>query len=201
MASRKTKRKNLIQLLSLIVAVAVVVAASVAFQTWWKNRPGPEPKDIKVTAEVGDTKLDVTPYAICEPGVDCPEGEVPTIAVGEDDTLTVSVPTDISDHDWSLLKIYDDPAANDEMYYKANEQTSVDVPGSVDPTTEGSTTRPRLVVVEINSVLIGHNDAGEETPYSVTWSISTEYAKTADLSQEAADPSESAAATTSETAQ
>lgn len=184
MVSRKTKRKNLKQFLALLVAVAVVVGASVAYQTWWKNRPGKQPEEVKVTATVGDNSQEISPYAICEMGVECPEGDVASIDVGEDDTLTIEVPKDIADHDWTLLKIYDDPAANDQLYYKGNEATSIEVPGSVDPTSDDSTTRPRLVVVEVNSVLIGLDDNGEETPYSVTWSISTEYAKTADLSAE-----------------
>ncbi|MCQ9371704.1 DUF2771 domain-containing protein, partial [Corynebacterium sp. 35RC1] len=33
---------------------------------------------------------------------------------------------------------------------------------------------PRLVVVEVTSVQIGTNEAGEETPYSVTWSIAAQ---------------------------
>jgi len=39
------------------------------------------------------------------------------------------------------------------------------------PRTAGGPPRPRLVVVEISTAMVGHNDAGEETPYSVVWSV------------------------------
>ena len=53
--SRKSRRKNLQQIVALLVAVVVVVIASVAFQRWWNNRPGPEPKDVAITVTVNGT--------------------------------------------------------------------------------------------------------------------------------------------------
>ena len=121
MATRKeARKKSLLQILALIVVVAVIVAAVVIFQNWWNQRPGPDPRDIKVTATVGDNSLEVSPYIACEPGADCPEGEVPNLTVGEDDTLKLDIPEEISDHEWKILSIYDDPAANDETAHGAN---------------------------------------------------------------------------------
>ena len=37
----------------------------------------------------------------------------------------------------------------------------------------GSADDARLLVVEISTVVVGTDDEGEETPYSVVWSIST----------------------------
>lgn len=185
MAKNPTKRKNLTQILSLIVAVSIVVVASILFQTWWKNRPGQEPAEVTISAYPNDTKdqaIEVHPYSICEPGVPCDQGEVPSLALGEEDSLTLELPKDIYDHDWSLLSIYDDPAANDETYFGANEQQEVTIPGSVPALGDDSEQKPRLVVVEVSSVLIGHDQSGEESPYTVTWSISTDYAKQADTS-------------------
>jgi len=48
----------------------------------------------------------------------------------------------------------------------------VEIPGSVDPVNEGDP-RPRLMVVEISSAMIGHDADGEETPYATVWSLST----------------------------
>lgn len=172
MASRKTRRKNLIQLLSLVIAVVVVVLCSIAFQSWWNNRPGPEPNTVTITASSGDVSQDITPFSVCEPGVPCDENEVPSIAVDKDGELKISVPKEVSDHDWSLLKIYDDPAANDQSFFGANEATEATVAGSVDPVRKKDDKRPRLVVAEVTSVLIGHDDQGVETPYTVTWSVS-----------------------------
>ena len=75
MATRKeARKKSLLQILALIVVVAVIVAAVVIFQNWWNQRPGPDPRDITVTASVGDKSIDVAPYITCEPGTECPEG-------------------------------------------------------------------------------------------------------------------------------
>ena len=69
--SRKSRRKNLQQIVALLVAVVVVVIASVAFQRWWNNRPGPEPKDVAITVTVNGVEQEVLPYSICELGSDC----------------------------------------------------------------------------------------------------------------------------------
>ncbi len=42
MATRKeARKKSLLQLLALIIAVAVIVVSVVLFQNWWNSRPGP----------------------------------------------------------------------------------------------------------------------------------------------------------------
>ncbi|MEJ5997318.1 DUF2771 domain-containing protein [Corynebacterium sp. H130] len=157
-----TRKKNLIQFLVLIVAVVAVVAGSIAFQNWWNSRPGPEPETVTIKVNGQEIK----PYMVCEPGVECPEGEVPRVQIGADEKLKIEVPREIYDHDWSLLKIYDDPVANAQDYFKGNEMKSVEVPGSTD-----GEPRPRLVVVEVSTVLIGHDANGVETPYTVVWSV------------------------------
>ncbi|QDZ42185.1 DUF2771 domain-containing protein [Corynebacterium sp. sy039] len=182
MVSRKTKRKNFKQFALLICAVVVLVGASIVFQNWWKSRPGPDPKEITITAKVGNRTVDVTPYSICELDAECEEKTVTTLDVQENDTLSIEVPESISDHDWSLLTIYDDPTANDQFYYGANEQSSVDIAGSVKPqegkTKAGNTSASsHLLVAEVSSVFVAKNAQGEETAYTVTWSINTENAQ------------------------
>lgn len=174
--ARTKSKKSTFQFLALLAAVALVVVASLGFQAWWKNRPGPDPSEVAITVSLGDHSEEVYPFSICTPGVECPENEVTSFDVGPDDSLTISVPKQIYDHDWRLLTIYDDPAANDEFYYKSHEKQEATVAGSVDPIGD-STTRPRLIVAEVTSLLIGTDESGEETPYTVTWSISTDYAK------------------------
>lgn len=172
MASRKTRRRNLIQITALIVAVAIVVAGSIAFQTWWNNRPEKEPREVAIEVSSPSSSQEVFPFSICEPGVTCPENTVPVITVNADQELTVKVPPQVSDHDWSLLKIYDDPVANDQSFYTAHETSEVTVPVST-PLKKDSQDRTKLVVIEVSSVLIGHDEKVEETPYTVTWSIRT----------------------------
>ena len=175
MATRKQARKQtLVQVLALLIAVVVIVVAVVLFQSWSNNRPGAHPKDIRVTATVGDESIEVAPYLVCEPGTECPEGEVPNLYVGEKDTLKLDIPDDISRYQWQVLSIYDDPAANDETRHGAGETEAVEIPGSVDPIeASDSQDRPKLIVVEVSAVLIGADDNGDEAPYSSVWSLST----------------------------
>lgn len=170
---REAKKKSLLQILALIIAVVIVVVAAVLFQNWWNDRPGPEPGEVAITASAGGESVEVAPYLVCEPGLECPEGEVPNLPVGEDETLRLEIPEPIHNHDWQLLMIYDDPAANDQQLHGPYDTTEVEIPGSVDPVGE-SEERPRLVVVEVSSVMIGRDDEDEETPYATVWSLNTE---------------------------
>lgn len=166
MATRKeAKRKSLIQVLVLIVAVVVVAVAALVFQNWWQNRPGAEPSEITVHASVGDREAEITPYLVCELGEECPEAEVNELLVDADETLRLEIPEEIYSTQWRVLQIYDDPAANDEILHGSYDTDSVEISGSADDA--------RLLVVEISTVVVGTDDEGEETPYSVVWSIST----------------------------
>lgn len=169
---KKARQRSLLQFLALLIAVVIIVVAAVLAQNWWNNRPGPDPRDLTVTARVGDTSIEVSPYLVCEPGLECPEGEVPNLPVGPDDTLVLEIPEPIHDHDWQLLMIYDDPAVNDQQLHGPYDAERVEIPGSVDPLNEGDP-RPRLMVVEISSAQIGLDADGEETPYATVWSLST----------------------------
>lgn len=170
---KQARKKSLLQFLVLIIAVAVIVVAVVLFQKWRNDRPGPEPQDVTITATVGSDTLDVAPYSVCEPGTDCKEGEVPNLTVGPDDTLKLEIPEAIYNHEWSVLSIYDDPAANDSTAHGANETTSLEIPGSVPPIEASTGERPQLKVVEISTLMIGHDANGEETPMQTVWSLST----------------------------
>ncbi len=174
MATRKeAKHKSFIQIIGLIVVIMLVVAAIVLGQMWLSSRPDPEPQDVTVTASAGDRSIEVSPYMVCAPGEECQESEPPVLEVGADETLTISVPEPIYDHDWQLLSIYDDPAANDQQLHGPNDVDSVEIPGSVEPVGE-TDERPRLVVVEVSSVMIGHDEDGVETPYTTVWSVATQ---------------------------
>ncbi|MDO4910543.1 MAG: DUF2771 domain-containing protein [Corynebacterium sp.] len=168
MSSRR--KKNAIQFVSLLVIVLIVVGASWAVMRWYSNRPGPDPREVHLSATINGEKIDIAPYAACEIGESCPEGTTTDVDLGPEDTMSIELPADVYDHEWSLLKIYDDPAANDQSTFGSNQQKSVDIAGSTEPLIEGGE-RPRLVVVEISSLLIGTDEDGNESPYTVTWSI------------------------------
>ena len=169
--SRKSRRKNLQRIVALLVAVVVVVIASVAFQRWWNNRPGPEPKDVAITVTVNGTEQEVLPYSICELGSNCVENKVTMLDVADDAKISIKVPRYVYDHEWTQLTIYDNPAANDEKLHGAHERDTIEVPVTIDPVEDKKDVRPRLVVVEIRSVMIGHDAQGEQTPQTATWSL------------------------------
>lgn len=173
MATRKQARqKSLLQILALLIAVVIIIVAAILVQNWWTSRPGPEPHDVAITATNGEQAIDVAPYMVCELGTECQEGDVPTLLVGPDDNLVLDIPEDIHDHDWQLLTIYDDPAANDQVFHGSYDAEQVEIPGSTDPIGD-SEERPNLMVVEISSVMIGHDEDNEETPYATVWSLAT----------------------------
>ena len=170
---REAKKKSLLQILAMIIAVVIVVVAAVLFQNWWNSRPGPEPGEVTIAATAGGEAIELSPYLVCEPGVECPEGEVPNLPVGAEETLRLAIPEPIHNHEWQLLMVYDDPDANDYQLHGPYDTTEVEIPGSLDPV-GGSGERPQLIVVEVSSVMIGRDDAGEETPYATVWSLNTE---------------------------
>lgn len=175
MVSRKeAKKKSLLRILALIIAVVIVVVASVLMQNWWNNRPGPQPSEVSITASVGEEEMEIFPYLACVPGTECPEGDIPALEVGPDESLHLEIPEPIHQLEWALLRIYDDPAANDQVLHGSYDATTAEIPGSVDPLTEDSAERPQLVLVEVSAVMVGLDENGEEAPFSVVWSISAQ---------------------------
>ncbi|APT93033.1 hypothetical protein CPHO_09220 [Corynebacterium phocae] len=170
---KEAKRKSLIQILTLMVAVCIIVVVVVLAQKWFNSRPGTPPAQLSVTATAGGKSIEVLPYMVCELDAQCPEGTVPNLTVDAGGTLEIDVPEELASHQWRILTIYTDPAANDETLHGAGETTHVEIPGSVDPIKASTGTQPKLQLVEISALLIGHDDNGEETPVNTVWSLST----------------------------
>lgn len=168
------QRKQLITMVSILVLVAAVVGAVLAFNWWRNDRAGTPPQDQRIIAVVGDDnaeEVEIPPYSACEiDDADCSPSEPFELDFKGQDTATLKIPQDVYDHDWAMLSIYDDPGANDETYHKANETTEVEISVASDKKTKGGK-HPKLTVVEIHSLLIGKDADGEETPVSAIWSI------------------------------
>ncbi len=169
------QRKQLITMVSILVLVAAVVGAVLAFNWWRNDRAGTPPQDQRIIAVVGEgdnaEEVEIPPYSACEiDDADCSPSEPFELDFKGQDTATLKIPQDVYDHDWAMLSIYDDPGANDETYHKANETTEVEISVASDKKTKGGK-HPKLTVVEIHSLLIGRDADGEETPVSAIWSI------------------------------
>ena len=156
MATRKeARRRAVIQVSALAVVTAVIVVVVVFAATWFSNRSATHPSEVAITVSNGEDSVEVLPYQVCEIGTECGEGaEIPVIDVEPGDVLTVELDPSIYDHDWSLLSIYDDPGANDQQLHGPNDASSVEVPVTAAPVGD-SEEEPRLVVVEVNSAMLG----------------------------------------------
>lgn len=167
---KRSTKKNLVQIGALVLAVCLILGISLFFQQWWNNRPGAEPKDVAISVMVADNTTEILPYSVCEPGLPCTPSEPPVVKVKANDHIELKLPREIYDHDWTLLTIYDDPSANDQFRYGSYEQESASVAVTSD------IENARLGVIEIHSVMIGHDAKGQETPMTVVWSIGVEVA-------------------------
>ena len=168
----KRKDNRLWILGAMLAGVALIVTGAVFFQQWWNERPGTNPEEVALTAKVGDTETQVLPYQVCQPGEACKDSKPTPVKVGEGEKLQLDIHSEVADHDWSLLRIYDDPAANSEEYFTANQKTSVEIEPTKDMGGDKDKKETaRLVVVEVQSLLIGQDAAGDETPVQVVWSL------------------------------
>lgn len=170
-------RKNLLQISALAIAVAIVVAGILLVQRWWEGRPGPDPQSITITATAGDEEIEVPTYQACDLAQegDCDEAEsVPQLHADAEGEVTLTVPSSVSDYNWDVVAIYDDPAANSHFSYGAKEADSAKIPASAAPGEDGSGedgSAPKLTVVEASALLVGQDENGEETPVHTVWSV------------------------------
>ena len=176
MGNRTTRDQRPLVTLTIIGVVIVAIVTGVYFYLdWQRSRPATPVQELTVTATAGDTEVSTPPYSVCEFGEECPENDIALFHVdtssGADEapeSMRITVPKDVAELQWSVLSIYDDPAANTERTFTPGEATEVDVP----LTTPGDETH--LVVVEVSCLMLDVDDAGEETPVVVTWAFSTE---------------------------
>ncbi|WP_018024193.1 DUF2771 domain-containing protein [Corynebacterium ulceribovis] len=166
----KRKDNRLWILVAMLAGVAVIVTGAVVFQQWWNQRPGTNPEEVALTAKVAGSETEVLPYQVCKPGEACSERKPALVKIPAGEKMLLDIHPEVADHDWSLLRIYDDPAANSEDYFTANQESSIEI----EPTKQVGGDKKetaRLVVVEVQSLLIGRDSNNEETPVQVVWSI------------------------------
>lgn len=165
---KAAQRRQLLTFLIILILVALVAGIF----WWWQSRPDkhPDPHDLHITAVVDGQEQEISPYSVCAIGQqDCEPGEPTTLSIPADGEVTLKLPDDVSDGEWQLLQIYDDPGANVDNTYTANEKSEVTIKGSSDQTNEEGQ-HPRLAVAEIHTWALGTDD-GEEQGYTVVWSV------------------------------
>ncbi|MEY8567503.1 DUF2771 domain-containing protein [Corynebacteriaceae bacterium 7-707] len=170
---KAAQRRQYLMFGAIVLLVVVVAGAVLGYQRWSENRPGPDPQDLRVTVtDASGEETEYAPYSVCQRFTgDCEESDPATIDIGPEDEVTVSVPEEVSSQDWSLLRIFDDQAANTENTWAAGERTEVTVHGSADAG-DGEGEGARLSVVEVHALILGEED-GEEVPYGLVWAFNT----------------------------
>lgn len=171
MVDSKAGKSNTALTVALIAAAVIAIAAGLCFfLKWQENRPATPPDQLEVTAAAGGADVASRPFSVCEFGAECPEGEVARIDAAGADAVRITVPKEVAQQQWSVLSIYDDPAANTERTFTPGEASEVDIPLTTD--NEGAETR--LVVMEVSALLVGKDSNDEETPVVTTWAFTTE---------------------------
>lgn len=169
---KAAQRKQLMTFGAIVLLVLLVAGAVLGYQRWSENRPEPHPSELRVSVtDAAGNEEEHAPYTVCQLfSGECDESEPVEIELGPDEEATLSLPEEVYDHDWTLLQIYDDPAANTEETYTGYEKSEVTVRGTSDRETEDGDA-PRLAVVEIHSSLVGDDD-GEEVAFGAVWAFS-----------------------------
>lgn len=172
---RHAQKKQALTFLALIAVVALVIGLVLWFNSWSNNRVKTLPADQRLTAVVGEgdsaKEVEVAPYSACEiDDKQCKSSEPFRLVLDGAQEFTLRIPEDVHDHDWAMLKIFDDPGANQEQYYTGHEATEVKVAVDSQQTAEDGST-PKLKVIEVQSLLVGLDNAGDQTPVQVVWSM------------------------------
>ena len=167
---QKRNKRIITTAIAFVIALAVIVGLAIAAGRFLSARAYVDPATLELNVTVAENTTTVSPYTVCEVGTQCADGEVHILSLNDSPTgtVTIAVPEDVYDHEWTLLAIYDDPAQNEEQTFTAHEKTSVDLPSEK--------AGAKLMIVEANSVQVSQDDAGEETPVIVTWSVADEEA-------------------------
>lgn len=164
------QRRQLLTFLAIVALVAAIAGIVLGVQYYQDSRAETAPKDLRITALTADGEVDLAPYSVCAAGdVDCRGDEPSKVALPTDGEITLKLPSEIYDHDWTIVQIFDDPSANTENSYSANEKKEITLQGSAkseDAKGKGS----RLTVAEIQMLLIDKS-GGKEEPVAAVWSI------------------------------
>ena len=168
---KQEQRKQLLAFAAIVAVVAIVAAAIVFYNRWRDGQVETLPQDQRIVAVVDGQEQHIAPYSTCElDDKDCKPGQPAPLELKGAKEFTLKIPQDVTNHDWSLLKIYNDPGANQDNYFRADEAQEVKLKlGAERKSADGST--PSLKLVEVRSMLVGLDAEKNQTPVNTIWSI------------------------------
>ncbi|KUI35092.1 DUF2771 domain-containing protein [Mycobacterium sp. GA-2829] len=150
-----------------LAAVAVLAAAATGVLVWQLSRDrGPELPEISAYTHGELTR--VGPFQFCDvldPTVCEPAGQQGELTVTEQDPVQLSIPPEISDAPWRLLRVYEDPVDTTESVFRPESRLAVTIP-TVDPQ------RGRLTGIAVQLLTLVQDETGEvfEIPHA-EWSV------------------------------
>lgn len=168
---QQAQRRQLMTFGAIVLLVVIVAVVVLGAQHYLNSRDEKAPQDLRITAVTADgEETELAPWSIWADGdVRTNDDRPSVIDIPADGGITLRLPSDVYDHDWTLLQFYEDEGANSSDSYAANEAKEVTVNGS-SSSTDASGNHPRLIGVEIQSVLID-SSGDEEEPVVAVWSI------------------------------
>lgn len=168
---KREQRKQLMAFAAIVVVVAIVGAAIVFYNKWKGEQVETLPQDQRIVAVVNGQEQEIAPYSTCEiDDKDCKPGKPVPVELKGAKEFTLKIPHDVSNHDWSMLKIYNDPGANQDNYFRSDETQEVKLKLAAErKSADGST--PSLKLIEIRSLLVGLDADKKQTPVNTIWSI------------------------------
>lgn len=168
---QRAQRKQLLTMGAIVALVVVVIGGVLLYNRWQDGKIETLPKDQRIIAVVDGKEVEIAPYSACQlDDPDCRPSEPYKLEMGDAKEVTLKLPEDVYDHDWSMLQIFNDPGANQDNYYKGNERQEVTLKTEANVKAKDGST-PLLRVVELHSMLVGLDDNDEQTPYATIWSI------------------------------
>ena len=153
--------------IAVIVVVSAIIIAAVIFTERNAEIPLANPEHLEITAlSSGDKPADAVklrPYQACALGKECDEGTPTGVKLPPDGSVTITVPPQIKQADWRIIKIYEDEKFDTESNFDPGTTDRAEIAGSY----QGSP----LKVAEVHAVMIGKDEAGDEQAYTVVWAI------------------------------
>lgn len=171
LAKKKTWR-----IIGVIIAVALIITGLVLVLDRANDGTVDDPGALTMTVRLGDEEIEVLPYRVCnmfEKGEGaCTTDDAATahVSIGLEETAEIEVADEVSSVTWALQRFYADESVNSADRKEPGEAKTETIAGSASVNGE----RTPLGVVEVSTTVIGLDDAGEEVPYGITWSVAND---------------------------